>query len=78
MSVMQLFSNLLTLSGALMMWRLRKKGFWFYVAGIALLILAPLFIFDKGILGIIASGANGFFGVVFIVLYGLNLKDMND
>jgi len=77
LGVMELVSNVLTLIGGIMMWNLRKNGFWCYVTGIAVLVIAPMMIFDKSIIGIVAAGATGFFGVVFIVLYGVNLKHMS-
>ena len=76
MSVFELISNALTLFGGILMWNLNRKGFWSYLIGIAILILAPMIIFHRGIIGLIASGAVGFFGVIFIVLYGVNLKQM--
>lgn len=75
-SVFSLISNLLTLLGALLMWRLSKKGFFLYIAGIVILILSPLIILD-GIMGLAAAGMIGFIGVIFIVLYGINLKHMS-
>lgn len=68
-------SAILTLLGAILMWGLNKNGYWIYIAGIAVAIFAPMFIQD-GILGIIGAGGAGFFGILFIVLYGVNLKHM--
>lgn len=76
LGVMELVSNVLTLIGGIMMWGLRKTGFWLYCGGITFLVIAPLIIFNKGIIGIAASGITGFFGVIFIVLYAINLKHM--
>jgi hypothetical protein len=77
-AIAELISNILTLSGALMMWRFRKKGYYFYIAGIAILVISPMFIFGKGLIGLIASGMAGFIGVIFIVLYGVNVKHMTE
>jgi hypothetical protein len=69
-------SALLTLIGAILMWSLNKKGFYLYVIGVAVGILAPMLIFG-GILGAASSGVLAFVGVLFSVLYGLNLKHMH-
>lgn len=69
-------SSILTLLGAILMWSLNKKGFYLYIAGIAVSILAPMLIFG-GIIGAIQGGFIAFMGVLFCVLYGLNLKHMS-
>lgn len=69
-------SSILTLIGAILMWSLNKKGFYLYVIGVAVGILAPMLIFG-GILGAASSGVLAFVGVLFSVLYGLNLKHMH-
>ncbi len=76
MSLWKFISCLLTLAGAILMWNLRKTGFWFYIAGIVILVVAPVVIFGKGLIGIAAAGVSGFFGVLFIVLYAVNLHQL--
>ena len=76
MGLMEMISNVLTLIGGILMWNLCKSGFWIYVAGITFLMITPMVIFGNGLIGLIASGAAGFFGVIFIVLYAVNLKQM--
>lgn len=68
--------NILTLLGAILMWGLAKRGYFIYIAGTLVLVLAPLFIYE-GFVGAAASGGAAFVGVIFGVLYGLNLKHMN-
>lgn len=67
--------NLLALAGALLMWNLRKTGFYIYVASVVVAIAAPIVIFG-GITGGLASLSSAFFSIVFIVLYALNIKHM--
>ncbi|SOE20071.1 hypothetical protein SAMN06298216_0572 [Spirosomataceae bacterium TFI 002] len=67
---------ILCLLGAFMMWQLNKNGYWIYLAGIAVTIFAPMVILG-GLVGAAASGASAFVGVLFAVLYGINLKHMN-
>ena len=66
---------ILTLVGAILMWGLNKKGFYIYVAGTIVSIVAPLVIYE-GFMGLLGSGAIAFFGIIFVVLYFLNLKHM--
>jgi hypothetical protein len=68
--------NVLTLIGAILMWGLDRKGYFLYIFGSLVLILSPLFIIG-GFVGAAASGASAFAGVLFGVLYGLNLKHMS-
>ncbi len=68
-----LISSLLLILGAVWMWGLRKKGFWVYIAGNIVGILAPIIIFggqigwSVGIMSLIASA-------IFTGLYAMNLK----
>ena len=75
-AIFKLISCLLTLSGAIVMWNLKKAGFYLYIAGTALLAIAPILVMGSGIAGLVQAGSSGFFGVVFIALYAVNLKDM--
>jgi hypothetical protein len=75
-SVVSLVSDILTLLGAIFMWRLRKLGYWVYILGWALLIVGMAVIFP-GILGIAMAAGFGFLGVLFSILYGVNLKHLN-
>jgi phage-related protein len=68
-------ANILTLIGAVLMWGLNKKGFFIYIAGTLVAIIAPLVIYD-GFLGFIGSGMIAFVGIIFCVLYFLNIKYM--
>ena len=75
-SLISLLSCILTLSGAILMWQLRKTGFYLYVAGILVSVVAPMIIFGGGLIGMMAGGASAFFGIIFIILYGVNLKHL--
>jgi len=75
LAILEFISNLLTLSGAILMWKLKKAGFYLYIAGIIILVAAPLAM--GKLLGAIGATVVGFIGVVFIVMYGVNLKYMN-
>lgn len=76
-ALVSILSCLLTIAGALLMWNLNKKGFYLYVAGIVLIIAGTLFVFGGSLMGVFYALSAGFWGVVFIILYGVNLKHMN-
>jgi hypothetical protein len=71
-------SNIMTLVGAVMMFRLKRTGFGFYVIGTIVYVAAPLLIFGgKGFFATMMTVALAFLGLVFVVLYALNLKHMH-
>jgi hypothetical protein len=67
---------ILCLSGAVLMFMINKKGYFIYVAGTLLGIAIPLVLYGSNFVGIMGSVISGFFGLVFCILYGVNLKDM--
>jgi hypothetical protein len=58
-----------------MMWQLKKIGFYSYITGIVVGVLGPMVALG-GIMGWSSSAGMGFFGLVFIILYGVNLKHL--
>ncbi|TAH05036.1 MAG: hypothetical protein EAZ17_01510 [Sphingobacteriales bacterium] len=73
-----IITSLLTLSGAFMMFRLKKIGFWTYVVGTLAFAAVPFWVY--GLNNPLAYGMGMFFagvGLVFVVLYARNLKFMN-
>ena len=75
-AIFKLVSCLLTLLGAIMMWNLKKTGFYLYIAGTVVMAIGPLVVFGNGMPGMMGAGGAGFIGVVFIAMYAANLKDM--
>jgi hypothetical protein len=75
-AILSVVSCLLTLGGAIMMWNLKKAGFYLYIAGIIILVVAPIIMMGTGVVGLISSGMTALIGVVFIAMYAANLKDM--
>lgn len=67
---------ILCIIGAILMWKINKKGYYFYLLGTLLGIAIPLMIYGNNLVGIGGSVVSGFFGLVFCILYGVNLKDM--
>jgi len=69
-------ASLLTLAGAILMWNLRRQGFYIYFLGVFFGILVPFYLFGNDLIAIGATSFANFFGLVFIALYALNLKSM--
>lgn len=75
--IIAIIANLLTLAGAVLMWRLNRTGFYLYVAGIVAWVASPFIIYGTGSFIAMIGAAFGFFiGLLFIILYAMNLKDM--
>jgi hypothetical protein len=67
----------LCLAGAYMMWNLKKTGFYLYVAGTLTGIISPFIIIGgSNFISIIWSVVIGFVGLLFVILYGVNLRYM--
>ena len=76
--VFNMVNNLLTLIGASLMLRLKKRGFHLYVLGNLIGVVAPLLVFGAGnFLGFAFSFSTAFFGGLFILLYALKIKHMH-
>ena len=59
------------------MFRLRKTGYWLYIAGIVVLVAAPLLIFGtSNLLNLGIAMLSGGIGMLFILLYSLQLKHL--
>lgn len=71
-------SAVCTLLGAIMMWRLRKMGFYIYIAGVIIGLIVPFYLYGNNLVAVGISAFSGFFGLVFIALYALNLKSFRN
>jgi SNF family Na+-dependent transporter len=59
------------------MFQMRKPGFWVYLLGTGVSVMAPLVVFGAdNIVGIVMGSGTGLIGIVFCVLYAVNLKHM--
>ncbi len=76
-AIFSIVSCVFTLLGAILMFRLSKTGFWLYLLGTLIGIVAPFIVYGgSNIFSILTSSAFAFFGILFVVLYGLNLKHL--
>lgn len=74
LSIAQFPYALLTLAGAIFMFRQRRVGFWFYVAGVVAGLALPIALVGFNALN---TSFGVFFSMIFAVLYWFNLRDMH-
>lgn len=75
-ALMEMVLWVIILLGAILMFQLRRIGFYLYAtAQILMLFVLPYF---TGFSGLVIAGMlfSAFFTIIFIVMYGLNLKHM--
>ncbi len=72
----KLLTGIFCLVGAIMMWHLKKRGYYLYILGVALEIATPFYLFGNNSFVILTSLFTAFFGVLFIIFYGMNIKSM--
>lgn len=75
MGLVTIISSVITLLGAILMFGLKKSGFWLYLLGSVIAIVMPIVIYGAGsLVSIVSVLGAAFIGVLFVILYGLNLK----
>ncbi|AUD03309.1 hypothetical protein [Spirosoma pollinicola] len=74
LAIAQFAYCLLTLVGAVMMFRLRKLGFWIYVGGVVIGLVLPVALAGFGALN---TSFGVFFSILFAGLYWVSLKEMH-
>ncbi len=67
---------LFTLLGAILMWKLKRNGFYIYIVGVIINIATPFYLYGNDFVAVGLSMFSGFFGLVFIALYALNFKSL--
>lgn len=76
--ILLIVAALVCLVGVIMMWKLKKTGFYIYVIGeIAPIILPFVLLGGFGVLGTMALIMGMIFPIAFIIMYALNLKHMS-
>ncbi|GAB3994282.1 hypothetical protein GCM10028807_31680 [Spirosoma daeguense] len=73
-AIAQFVYSLLTLAGAILMFRLQRVGFWVYVAGVAVGLVLPILLAGFGAL---VTSFGVFFSMLFAGLYWTTLKEMH-
>ncbi|HRP55373.1 hypothetical protein [Agriterribacter sp.] len=76
-ALFSIVASVFTLLGAILMFGLKKTGFYSYLLGTAIGIAGPFIAFGGGnFVTIITSSAAAFTGILFVILYGLNVKHL--
>jgi hypothetical protein len=76
-SLSNIFSSILCLLGALLMWGYSKKGFYVYILGTIIGIAAPLVFYGvSNFMGMFTAFFVALIGIVFVILYGVNYKHL--
>ncbi len=77
--IVSLISGLLCLAGVLMMWNLKKNGFFLYTIGELSPIIYTFLVIGvgKGTFGILTSAFTIIIPLVFVILYSVQLKHMD-
>jgi hypothetical protein len=71
-----IISAIFTLIGALLMWRFKRSGFYLYAVGTLIGLSVPFYLYGINVMSIGISFFSGFFGLIFIALYALNIKSL--
>ena len=64
------------LLGAVLMWNLRRVGFYIYTFGTIISIILPFYLFGSNFLTNLSAGFLGFIGILFVIFYAMNIKSM--
>ena len=64
------------ISGAVLMWKLKRIGYILYVAGTIIGVATPFYVFGNNFIAVGTSGFTAFFGLLFVIFYAMNLSSM--
>jgi hypothetical protein len=68
---------LISIFGVWRMWNLRKQGFWLYVLATFGGVISAMVFLGGGMVALMSIGFTAFIGILFVVLYAVNLKHMH-
>ena len=74
-AIIMLVFESISLFAAYLMYNLEKKGFYLYLAGIAVAFLAPIILIG-GWLGFITAASSVFISIFMAIFYAVNLKHL--
>lgn len=75
-SLVNLLCSGIALYGVIMMWNLKKTGFFLYAGGKIVIAMFPLILIGSNVLTAMASVIGSFIAAAFIIMYAVNLKSM--
>ena len=76
-AVLNLLLSIIALFGVILMWNLKKTGFFLYSTAKVLILTLPFIFLGINFITIFSIVVSGIFVLTFIVLYAVNLKFMN-
>ena len=76
MNLAALFLSLLALFGVLMMWKLKKAGFYLYLGAKIFIVSIPIMFLGMNGIVVFITVINGLIAGIFIILYALNIKHL--
>ena len=76
-AIIQLVLGLLSLLGAILMYQLRRIGFYFYVAAQILMLFVLPYFAGFTMIVLLIMGTSAFMALLFILLYAVNLKHLH-
>ncbi|HMG83684.1 MAG TPA: hypothetical protein VK559_11660 [Ferruginibacter sp.] len=77
LSMYTFFGSFICILGVSLIWKLKKRGFYFFLAGTLLGILAPYILFGCTFFSAVIAIFTSFFWFIFIILFAVNLKYMD-
>lgn len=77
MNLTTILLSIIALIGVLMMWQLKKTGYFLYVGAKVFVLSVPVIFLGVNFFTLISISFSGVFAILFIILYGVNLKHMN-
>lgn len=75
--IFEMLASALGIFGAILMFKLNKKGYFLYILAKVVGVVVPLIIIGVNILTLSIYGFIAVIGILFIVLYGLNTRYMH-
>lgn len=76
-ALFSIVASVFTLLGGILMFGLNKTGFYSYILGTAIGVAGPFVAFGGGnVMTILSSSFTAFIGILFVILYGLNVKHL--
>jgi hypothetical protein len=77
LAIISMVAAALAIFGAYQMWNLNKKGFYVYVLA-QIISIAGIFVYlGVGVMSLMFIGFGGLIALIFVILYGVNLKYMH-
>jgi hypothetical protein len=75
-SLLSLLLSVIALFGVIMMWQLKKTGFYLYTGSKIFVLIIPLIFLGFNFITFVVVTTSGLFALVFIILFAVNLKHM--